>query len=45
MKKELRPTIELGPKFFTTAYLLATVEEIKFNLLFFPGKPGNIIEF
>ena len=33
------PTIELDPKILTTAYLLATVEVIIFNLPFLPGKP------
>ena len=31
--------IELEMKLLTTAYLLATVEVIIFNLPFFPGKP------
>ena len=34
-----QPTIELEPKVLATAYLLANVEVIIFNLPFLPGKP------
>ena len=34
-----QPTIELEPQLLTTAYLLANVEVIIFNLPFLPGKP------